>query len=106
VQARQLKQRGLLFSGALLASGLGGLLASTALGLPLHHLPQFLDRQLENAAVVLLGTIVAVLAAVGVKKRAEDTLAVEWHNGRWYLQLEVPPRGGPTVPRDALEVAR
>ena len=100
VQARQLKQRGLLASGIFLTCGL---LTASALGLPLPQLPHP-PSELQNAAAAIVGTSVLLVTAVGVKKGAEDTLAVEWHNGRLYLQMDVPPRGGPALPRDAIEV--
>jgi hypothetical protein len=97
VQARKFKQLGLMASGALLGSGL---LISTTLDLPLPDLPELPVQQLAGTAALLS----VAATAVGLKKLADDTMAVEFHNGRMYLQLEVPPRDGPTIPSGAILV--
>lgn len=96
IRARKIKQLGLASSTALLGTGLAFLVANAQLPVISERLWQSLSPW---AAASILSTV--ALAACKAKK---DGLEIEVHNGRLYLQWNLPPKDGPQVEEGAIVV--
>ena len=102
VTARKQKAAGLAISVSFLVASLI-LLINLDIQLDLPSVP----LQFSSLSQILLPAVagLAVLGSGAVaKKLSDDTMMIEVHKGRLYVQLEVPPRDAAAIPPGAVEV--
>lgn len=101
--ARKQKATGLVISLGLLASALiTAKITETDLILP--DLPSGFEESLPTLSLLLLLTLASTALWVA-QKVARDRMIIELHNGRLYVQLDVPPSSAPSVELGSIEVS-
>lgn len=95
VEARKLRKQGLAASAVFLAASVALI---PALGVPVPQLPDW------ALPAVALAVGVPALGLAVAKLVLRDRLSIEFHEGRLYIQWDVPPSNLPPLPNGAIEV--